>query len=113
LETCPTGWDRTDFTPIEQALFGRRDLTFGAAVYRPERAGWNSPEDVALLARYLEGIDPQAWQTGDLAGLPEAGEEEDAVEELAWARAGLAALRDLYQRCRDAGRMLVLEQVHG
>src|SRR5579885_1983439 len=42
--------DRTHFAPIEQVLRGSRDVTFGPAVYRPDQAGYNDPDDVARLA---------------------------------------------------------------
>jgi hypothetical protein len=95
-------------TLIEQALFGRRDVTFGAAVYRPERARWNDPADVAELAGYLAGVDTTAWRAEQLAGLA-----DDLDAELEWARGGLVTLGDLYRRCADGGRMVVIEQVHG
>ncbi len=37
-----------------------RDLTFGAAIYRPEFAGYNSAADVRCLADYLSSVRPEA-----------------------------------------------------
>src|SRR5262249_31126248 len=45
--------DRSQLAPIQQAHIGSRDLTFGAAVYRPEFAGYNNADDVRRLVEYL------------------------------------------------------------
>src|SRR5262245_36042030 len=59
IETAPETWTwllvpeqrrqplpaRAGFAPIQQALCGSRDLTFGLAVYRPDHAGWNDTND--------------------------------------------------------------------
>jgi hypothetical protein len=102
---------RPQWPPIRQALAGSRDLTFGLAVYRPEHAGHNDPADVARLAAYLEGVHPELWTPDGLAGLPDLLTEEDRAEELEFVREWFPALVGLYQRCHDAGRVLVVEQI--
>jgi hypothetical protein len=95
---------------IRQALSGSRDLSFGAAVYRPEHAGWNNAEDVARLASRLASVRPDAWTTADLAD-PDLQDEEDREDELAFAREWFAALSDLYSRAAGANQVIVLERI--
>ena len=66
--------ERESLPPILQAHRGSRDLTFGAAVYRPEHAGYNNAADVARLADYLAAVRPERWTPADLAGLAGADE---------------------------------------
>ena len=68
--------ERESLPPILQAHRGSRDLTFGAAVYRPEHAGYNNAADVARLADYLAAVRPEHWTPADLAGLA-AGERKN------------------------------------
>jgi hypothetical protein len=96
--------------PIVQAHHGSRDLVLGS-FYRPEHAGWNAPDDVARLAGYLAGIDPGRWRPEDLAGLPGLLDEEDRADELAFAGQCLAALREMYERVRVAGQVVVCEML--
>jgi hypothetical protein len=96
--------------PIEQALRGSRDLTFGPAVYRPEHAGYNNAEDVARLADYVGGVRVEEWTEADLAGLP--GVEGEEADELAFVREWFPVLVDLYRRSRDNGRVLVIERIY-
>ncbi len=96
---------------IHQALFGSRDLAFGAALYRPEYAGWNDQADTARLAIWLSSIQPDRWTTQDLATLPELEDEEDRADELAFAREWFSVLTDLYRRTAAAGRILMLERI--
>src|SRR5215211_7137516 len=57
----PTGQlAREQFHPIQQAHYGTRELRFGPAFYRPDKAGWNDLEDVRRLANYLGVVDPAA-----------------------------------------------------
>jgi hypothetical protein len=97
---------------ILQAHQGSRDLTFGAAVYRPDHAGYNNAADVARLADYLAAVRPEEWTPADLGGLRDAGDDEERADELAFAREWFPVLRDLYRRSCDAGRVLVLEEVY-
>jgi hypothetical protein len=96
--------------PILQAHHGSRDLTFGAATYRPEFAGYNNGADVARLADYLASLRPEEWTTAALADRP--GDEEDRADELAFAREWFPVLRDLYLGAHERGQVLVLEQVY-
>ncbi len=68
---------RERLAPIQQAHRGTRDLTFGAAVYRPEHAGYNNVEDVARLADYLAAVQPANWTPDDLVGLRSAEDGEE------------------------------------
>jgi hypothetical protein len=104
--------ERARLAPIQQVHHGSRDLTFGAAVYRPEKAGYNNRADVARLAEYLEGIDANGWSVADLSGLREPLDEEERADELAFAREWFPALRDLYRRMRDRGQVLAIEQIY-
>jgi hypothetical protein len=105
----PAARDR--LAPIRQAHHGTRDLTFGAAVYRPEHAGYNGRADVARLADYLEAVRPDCWTVADLEGLRDADEEERA-DELAFAREWFPVLADVYRRARERGQVLVIENVY-
>jgi hypothetical protein len=100
---------RTDSTPIRQAHFGSHDLVFGGGFYRPEAVGLNEPADVARLAEYLSGVDPEDWTVADLAGLRQFADEAERADELEFARDVFPALRDLYRDAREAGQVVVCE----
>jgi hypothetical protein len=102
--------DRARFTPIEQVLDGSRDLTFGAAVYRPEHAGFNSADDVTRLGAYLAAVRLESWTAADLAGLPDLP-ADDRDDELAFAREWFPALVALYSRAAGEGRAIVHESI--
>jgi hypothetical protein len=102
---------RERFATIEQAHFGSRDLFFGGGYYRPEHAGYNDANDVVRLARYLAGVDPNAWTVADLDSLRDVSTAEDRAEELAFAHECFAALQELYQRVLAQGRLIVCEVV--
>jgi hypothetical protein len=101
---------RAGYSPIEQAHFGTRDLTFGTGFYRPDRAGLNDVDDVGRLATYLEAIDPEKWTTDDLLSLMNCADEEERTEELADARAWWPGLVSLYREARERGQVIVCEQ---
>lgn len=103
--------ERAQRSPIEQAHHGSRDLTFGSAVYRPEHAGYNNAADVARLADYLEGVRPEEWTVAALHNLPDAGDEDDRAEELAFAQEWFPVLGDLYRRARLHDCVLVHESI--
>lgn len=94
--------------PIRQAHEGARDLTFGAAVYRPEHCGWNDCTDVARLAAYLAALDPRAWTAEPLQALTGLAAEE-REEELAFVRDWLPALSDLYRRANSRQQIVICE----
>jgi hypothetical protein len=101
---------RDCYTPIEQAHFGSRDLTFGGAIYRPDHAGYNDLPDVTRLADYLSGVDAAGWQVEALERLQELDEEERA-EELDFAREWFGPLRDLYRRAAEQKQIVVCEML--
>ena len=101
---------RESFAPIQQAHFGTRDLTFGAAVYRPDHVGVNDADDTARLAAYLAAIDPQGWTVADLAGL-RGVEEDDRAEELEYVREWFPALVAMYQRASERCQVVVCEVI--
>jgi hypothetical protein len=96
---------RGDFTPIQQAILGSRDLHFGAG-YRPNHAGWNDLDDVARLRSWLDSIQPEKWTSAGLNHVPEA--ERD--DELAFLREWFPSLRDIYRHCAEANWVLVSEE---
>ena len=102
---------REEFAPIQQALYGSRDLTFGSAVYRPDAAGYNDAADVSRLAAYLAALQPKRWTIDDLAALRDAADDEDRADELAFVREWFPVLAELYQRTHAHGRMLVIESI--
>ncbi len=99
--------ERELLPPILQAHRGSRDLTFGAAVYRPQQAGYNNTADVARLADYLGAVRPELWTPEALADSP----DDEAEEELAFAREWFPALADLFRRARERGCVLVHESI--
>jgi hypothetical protein len=108
---CGAALPREQLPPIRQAHEGSRDLTFGAAVYRPEYAGYNNTADVARLADYLAGIGPQRWTVADLR--PREGEDAaDLTDELDFAREWFPVLAALFSRCQESGRVIVHESIY-
>ncbi len=100
--------ERSHLAPIQQAHLGSRPLSIGPTIYRREHCGFNDRADVQRLADYLASIDPARWQLSDLAPLREVPEDELA-EELEIAREWFPALRDLFQRARNARQSIVHE----
>ncbi len=94
---------------VLQALFGSRDLAFGTAFYRPDRAGWNDAADCARLLVYLQSIRTDNWRTEDLAALVELADPEERQEELLHAREWWPDFVELYQTAVEDGLMLVCE----
>ena len=100
------------FALIEQVLRGSRDVTFGAAIYRPDRAGYNDPDDVARLTAYLAAVQPQRWTMDDLRSLGDLANEGERADELAFVREWFPVLVELYQRTQAAKRVLVIENIY-
>ncbi len=100
---------RERFAPIQQAHFGSRELTFGAAVYRPEQVGLNDRDDVVRLAAYLAEVEPQSWSIAALAEL-RGVEDDERAEELEYVRDWFPALQDLYRQASERGRVVVCER---
>lgn len=105
-------WVREQFEPIEQALRGSRDVTFGAAVYRPEQAGYNGPDDVKRLAAYLASVAPERWTVNDLRLLCEMENDDERADELDFAREWFPVLVELYQRVQAQQCVLVIENIY-
>jgi hypothetical protein len=95
-----------DFTPIQQAILGSRDLPFGGA-YRPDAAGWNDLADVERLRSWLAEIDAEEWSSAGLTHVP--AEERD--DELAFLREWFPELVAMYRRCGDSRYVLVCEEI--
>jgi hypothetical protein len=102
---------REQFAPIQQALRGSRDLSFGSTVYRPEQAGYNNADDVTRLAAYLAAIRPEEWTVEDLRDLRDIAEDERA-DELAFVQEWFPVLVELYQRTRERRQVLVIENIY-
>jgi hypothetical protein len=109
LDRRPSPPGRCDFSPIQQAHFGSRDLRFGAGYYRPEQAGWNDADDVHRLSAYLTSLDPGHWTVADLTGLDSLTNDEERAEELEYVRDWLPALVDLYRRAEACRHIVVCE----
>ncbi len=103
---------REQFASIQQALYGSRDVTFGAAVYRPEQAGYNDPDDVARLAAYLATVEPERWTADNLQLLPDLENDEERADELAFVREWFPVLVDLYQRAQSEQQVLIIESIY-
>lgn len=107
----PDGADRPASPLIHQALWGGRDLTFGLATYRPEYAGYNGADEVRRIAAYLQAVDATRWSSTHLAGFPGLDSDADRHEEIAFARAWLAVLTDLYTTAAANDQVLILERI--
>lgn len=105
-------FSREQFAPIEQALRGSRDVTFGTAVYRPDQAGYNDPADVARLADFLAAVQHERWTVDDLRSLHDVTGDEERADELAFVREWFPVLVDLYQHTRREERVLVIESIY-
>jgi hypothetical protein len=104
--------ERAEFAVIQQALYGSRDVTFGAAVYRPEQAGYNDVADVTRLAAYLAAVEPQRWTVDDLRLVREIDEDDERADELAFAREWFPVLVELYQRANEQRRIVIIESIY-
>lgn len=100
---------RGQFAPIQQALYGCRDLAFGAKLFRPEYVGYNDVEDVIRLADYLGGIDMTAWYPDRLLPLPGMADDGERQAELEDAREWFPLLADMYRRAANARQVIVAE----
>ncbi len=94
--------DRNDFSPLQKATFGSRDLLFGSVCYRPDCAGWNDWTDVADLAAWLAQIRPETWSVADLPG-------DDAQDDLEFAREWFPGLVEMYHRAVEQHLVIVCE----
>ena len=97
---------RPDFSPIQQAILGSRDLSFGGS-YRPDAAGWNDLDDIQRLHSWLSEIDLQSWSSAGLTHLP----PDDRDDELEFLREWWPELVTMYGRCAEADQVLVCEAI--
>lgn len=103
--------ERTKLAPIQQAHFGSRDLMFGAAVYRPEFAGYNHTADVQRLSAYLQDVRPETWAFADLRDLRDVDDTERA-DELEFAREWFPALVEMYRHAAAHRYVIVHENIY-
>lgn len=92
---------------VRAAYHGRRELTFGGVPYRPGSAGLNDATDVADLATALAAADVDAWTTIGMCVEP----GDDEAEVLTDARDAWAKLGAAYESARQAGCVVVCEDV--
>lgn len=98
---------RADFSSIQRAILGSRDVSFGGGYYRPDQAGWNDATDVGRLTTWLRTVNPENWKSIDLPGATEP-ERED---ELAFAREWFPELAAMYDRADRNSYVIVSELV--
>lgn len=103
---------REQFSPIQQVLYGSRDVIFGSVVYRPDQAGFNDEDDVSRLADYLAAVRPECWTVDALRPLPDLEDDDDRADELAFVCEWFPVLVALYQRTRAERRVLVVESIY-
>ena len=93
--------ERSQFTPIQQAHFGSRDLTFGARHLSSRVRRLQQRRRRARLADYLASVRPESWTVADLDALRDM-DLEDRADELEFAREWFPALVEMYRRRRPA-----------
>jgi hypothetical protein len=94
-------------TTIQQAHVGSRELDFDGVPYRPGHAGLNDVTDVARLVDEFAVVNPAHWSEGNLP----ATNDDDAAEELAFARECFTALCDVYRQARACGQVVACEDI--
>jgi hypothetical protein len=92
---------------VERLHRGSRDVSFDGVPYRPDAAGLHDVNDVAELARTLSSIDAGTWSADRLAETP----PDDRADELDYARQRFRDLRAMFESARDAGLVLVCEEL--
>lgn len=100
---------RAQFGSMRQAHYGARDLSFGAAVYRPQTVGWNDAEDMARIADYLNSLAVESWSASMLKAPATAVEDADLEQELVYAQDCLPDLKRIYREAAIAGHLIVAE----
>jgi hypothetical protein len=95
--------------PVQQALFGARDLEFGSAIYRPEQVGMNDTTDVQRLADYFESVEPREWTTADLGVADPLLDDEESAAELEYVRECFSALCQMYVGARNRRQVIICE----
>ncbi len=107
----PLNTPREHFTPMQQAIFGTRDLCFGSTFHRPEHAGWNDGDDVQRLVDFLHTIETATWNVQTLKEWRPEADDEELREEMEFARASLLNLRDMYRVAAFRRRVVVCERM--
>ena len=100
----PLAQTRENFSPIQQSIFGSRDLIFGSYYYRPEFAGWNDSTDVQRLANWLSQLQPDQWSAAQLIG-------DDPEDDLLFAKEWFPALAEMYRRAVERDYVVIGEQL--
>ena len=70
-------------------------------------------EHRAMMAAFLDAVDPAQWSDNDLEGLPGLETPEDQKEELEFARDWFAPLRQVYRDAWRRGQIVVCESQDG
>jgi len=102
---------REQFSPIQQAHYGARELAFGGRVYRPDAAGYNDVTDINRLSAYLSRQDPTTWTVADLRMLGDTENDAELTEELDFVRDWFPALTAMYRRAKAARQVVVCEVI--
>jgi len=95
--------------PIQRALYGSRDITFGSKVFRPELAGFNDVHDVVELSAFLDSVDAASWTIDGLRQMSSLEDDADREDELELAKEWFPALQQLYGRAVRRNDVIVSE----
>jgi hypothetical protein len=100
------GESRLEFSPIQKALLGGRDLFLGC-YYRPENTGWNDFVDVCQHFAWLQSAHPENWRSEALTHVA----AEDREDELAYSREWFELFVGLFRRAEQAKFVIVSERI--
>src|SRR5262249_54491630 len=100
IHGCAAERRRPGLTPVQQALYGAKEVDFGVGVYRPEHAGLNDADDVRRLTAYLELVDPATWACPAIVDAEDFGD----------AQASWPQLVSMYQAARRRERLVICEE---
>jgi hypothetical protein len=101
--------ERLQFSPIQRAILGSRDLVFGGGYYRPDAVGWNNVDDVDWLADWLAQINTSAW---DASLLKRPGtSNEGRMDEFQFALEWFPELCGIYRRAHEISAIVICEEI--
>jgi hypothetical protein len=100
IHGCAPERHRPGLTPVQQALYGAKEVDFGVGVYRPEHAGLNDSDDVRRLTAYLESVDPATWSRPAMVD----------TEDFADSQASWPELVSMYQAAQRRGWLVISEE---